>query len=128
MGIYHKPVKTKASGTGAKKKRFKDNRLAHYGNPPVHTKVGETEKRILEKGRGNIFKVKMKIATYANVRDKDGKIKKVKIKKVLETPDNRHFTRQNIITKGGIIETEIGKVKVTNRVGQDGVVNGILIS
>ena len=27
----------------------------------------------------------------------------------------------------GIVETELGKVKVTNRVGQDGVVNGVAV-
>ncbi|MFN3909819.1 MAG: 30S ribosomal protein S8e [Candidatus Anstonellaceae archaeon] len=127
MGIYHKPIKTKASGTGAKKKPSKDNILAHYGNPPTHTKIAEKERKEIEKGRGNTLKVRLKTATYANIKDKTGKIKKVKIKKVLQTPDNRHFTRQNILTKGGIIETEIGKAKITNRVGQDGVINGVLI-
>ncbi|MCX8163441.1 MAG: 30S ribosomal protein S8e [Candidatus Micrarchaeota archaeon] len=127
MGIYHRPVKTKTTGTGAKKTRAADNILAHYGRQPTHTKIGESEKRKILKGRGNTIKLKLKTAVYANVRDKNGQIKKVKIKKVLQTPDNRHFTRQNILTKGGIIETEIGKAKITNRVGQDGVVNAILI-
>ena len=52
---------------------------------------------------------------------------KVEIKNVLETPSNRFLARQNIITKGTILETELGKVKVTNRPSQEGVVNGILI-
>ncbi|MEM3362019.1 MAG: 30S ribosomal protein S8e [Candidatus Anstonellaceae archaeon] len=127
MGIYHRPIKTKSSGTGAKKRRAFDNKLAHYGNPPTHTKIGEKEIKKIIKGRGNTIKIKLKTILWANVKDKDGQIKKVKIKKVLQTPDNRHFTRQNILTKGGIIETEIGKAKITNRVGQDGVVNAIVI-
>ena len=45
----------------------------------------------------------------------------------METPSNRFFARQNIITKGTILETEIGKVKVTNRPTQEGNINGILV-
>jgi len=35
--------------------------------------------------------------------------------------------RMNVITKGAIIETDKGNVKVTNRPGQEGHVQGILI-
>jgi small subunit ribosomal protein S8e len=45
----------------------------------------------------------------------------------LETPSNRFLARQKIITKGTIVDTEMGKVKVTNRPSREGVLNGILI-
>ena len=61
-----------------------------------------------------------------NVVLKDGKMKKVAIKRVVESY-NTEYIRMNIITKGAVVETEVGKVKVTNRVGQDGVVNGVLV-
>ena len=72
------------------------------------------------------MRVKLKHAAFVNVYTAQG-CKKAKIRTVLETPDNRHYARQNIITKGALIDTEMGKVRVTNRVGQDGVVNGILV-
>ena len=56
-----------------------------------------------------------------------GKMKRVQIKNVIETPSNRFLARQNVITKGTIVETELGKAKVTNRPGQEGAVNGVLI-
>ena len=62
-----------------------------------------------------------------NIVGKDKKTKKVEIKNVLETPSNRFLARQNIITKGTIVETGIGKVKITNRPTQDGVLNGIFV-
>ena len=65
-------------------------------------------------------------AKFVNVL-KEGKMKKVEIKNVLETPSNRFWARQNIITKGTIVETELGKVRITNRPAQEGVVNGILV-
>ena len=56
-----------------------------------------------------------------------GKSKKVEIKNVLETPSNRFLARQNILTKGTIVETAEGKIKITNRPTQEGILNGILI-
>ncbi len=53
--------------------------------------------------------------------------KKVEIKNVIETPSNRFLARQNIITKGTILLTDLGKVKVTNRPSQEGIINGIFI-
>ena len=55
------------------------------------------------------------------------KKQKLEIKNVLETPSNRFLARQNVITKGTIVETEKGKVKVTNRPTQEGNINGILV-
>jgi len=62
-------------------------------------------------------------AKFINIPQK----KKVEIKNVLETPSNRFLARQNILTKGTIVETEFGKVKVTSRPSQEGVVNGVLV-
>ena len=56
-----------------------------------------------------------------------GKNKKAEIKNVLETPSNRFLARQNILTKGTILETDQGKVKITNRPTQEGIVNGEVI-
>jgi small subunit ribosomal protein S8e len=65
-------------------------------------------------------------SSRVNISSED-KIKNVKIKNVLETPSNRFLARQNVITKGTIVETEIGNVKITNRPTQEGVLNGILL-
>jgi small subunit ribosomal protein S8e len=90
-------------------------------------KMGE-ERRKKKKMRGGKEKVFLIRAKYVNVISKNKKkTEKIEIKNVLETPSNRFLARQNIITKGTVIETNFGKVKVTNRPSQDGVVNGIFI-
>jgi len=89
-------------------------------------KLGE-EKRKTVKSRGGNKKTFLLSAKFVNVQIKNKKSKKMEIKNVLETPSNRFLARQNIITKGTIIDTEAGKVKVTNRPTQEGAVNGILI-
>ncbi len=88
-------------------------------------KLGE-DKRRQKKVAGGIRKVFMLGAKFVNVQDK-GKSKKLQIKNVVETPSNRFLARQNIITKGTILLTDSGKVKVTNRPTQTGIINGVLV-
>ncbi len=126
MRQYHGSSKRKTSGSGGKVKKSRIPRLSETGGPFTATKASDKESRVLKRGRGGGMKVKLKKGLYVNVLSEEG-MRKVKIRTVTETPDNRHHARQNIITKGAIIDTEIGKVRVTNRVGQDGVVNGVPI-
>ena len=56
-----------------------------------------------------------------------GKAKKTKIERVIENPASRHFVRQNVISRGAIIQTPEGLAKVTSRPTQDGVVNAVLV-
>lgn len=96
----------------------------HPGNKRV-VKLGEDTKKTVKTTGGSrktfLFKAK-KINILVS-----GKMKRVEIKNVLETPSNRFLARQNVMTKGTIVETELGKARVTNRPGQEGSVNGILI-
>ncbi len=86
-------------------------------------KIGE-EKRKVQRTMGGGKKSVLLKAKFMNVQ---GKNKKTEIKNVLETPSNRFLARQNILTKGTIVQTEFGKVKITNRPTQEGTVNGILV-
>ncbi|RLF78854.1 30S ribosomal protein S8e, partial [Thermococci archaeon] len=105
----------------ARKKRKRE-----LGRESAFTRVVEDkeERKIIRTYGGN-RKVRLVKALYANVFD-NGKGKKVKILSVVENPANRQYVRRNIITKGAIIQTEIGKAIVTSRPGQDGVVNAVL--
>lgn len=105
----------------ARKKRKRE-----LGREPAFTRVGEEERRKIIRTYGGNRKVRLIEAVYANVFD-NGKGKKVRILNVISNPANRQYVRRNIITKGAIIETEIGKAIVTSRPGQDGVVNAVLI-
>jgi small subunit ribosomal protein S8e len=88
-------------------------------------KLGE-DKRKTKTVRGGNKKTYLLRAKTINLRTK-GKIQKAEIKNVLETPSNRFLARQNILTKGTIVETNLGKARITNRPTQEGVLNGILI-
>ena len=126
MYQYHESrTKKVSSGTGGSRTKFRDKKLVHIGGRFTATKVAEKEVKLVSRTRGGNSKVKLKKASSVNVLTKAG-MKKAKILGVMEShrPD---FARENIITRGAILKTDIGKVKVTNRVGQDGIVNGVLI-
>ena len=105
-------------------------RKANYGRYPILTKIskGNEEIRYIFRTKGGNYKVKLKSALYVNVLNPETKeIKRVKILGVIKNPNDKNLDREKIITKNAILNTEIGKVLVTSRPGQDGVINGILI-
>jgi len=114
--------------TGARYKDYRKKRQDELGREPSFTKLGNKRVQII-RTRGSNRKLRMLGADTANLFDPKSKsFKQVKIKTITDNPANRHFVRRNIMTKGSVIDTEIGKAKITSRPGQDGVVNAVLIS
>jgi small subunit ribosomal protein S8e len=113
----------KVSG-GRYKKRRKKKSYELPGQRRI-VKLGE-EKRKTKRVQGGNKKTFLLKGKSINVLV-NGKKKKAEIKNVLETPSNRFLARQNIITKGTVVETNLGKAKITNRPSQEGTINGILI-
>ncbi len=118
----------KRKPTGGRRRKASDKKKAELGRLPTHTTVEKKDVRKKIRTRGGNQKVRLKRAAYANVTDPETKkTKKVKILTEKENPANRNYARQNIITKGAVLETEIGTVRVTSRPGQDGVINAVLV-
>ena len=111
--------------TGGKYIKSRKKKLCERAGQKRIVKMNETKRKSKRTLGGNKKTFLLGIKNI-NVQIK-GKSKKMEIKNVLETPSNRFLARQNILTKGTIIETEEGKVKITNRPTQEGVLNGILI-
>lgn len=113
--------------SGARATQNKNKRNAEFGRDPAETKIGDRKvKKIRTKG-GN-EKIRLTNAEKINVVDpKTNKVQVTEILNVIENTANTHFVRRNIITKGAVVETSLGKVKVTSRPGQDGVVNGVMV-
>jgi small subunit ribosomal protein S8e len=78
--------------------------------------------------RGNQYKFSTKTVNIAYVVDLETKkTQKTEINSVIDNPANINYIRRNIITKGAVIETPLGKAKVTSRPGQVGMVNAVLL-
>ena len=77
---------------------------------------------------GGNRKLKLLSCDTANLYDPKSKsYRQAKIKTISDNPANRNFIRRNIMTKGAVIETDMGKARVTSRPGQHGAVNAVLI-
>lgn len=115
----------KISG-GRYKKQRKKKLYEKQGQTRI-VKLAPVKRKKLRTMGGKIKTVLLS-ADEANIADKKTKkSRKVKIKNVLETPSNRFLARQNILLKGAIIETELGKARITNRPSQEGSIQAELI-
>ncbi|MBI3036917.1 30S ribosomal protein S8e [Candidatus Woesearchaeota archaeon] len=114
--------------SGGLKKPSRKKRLYDKGSQPVNTKLGSKRSARTVRVTGGSIKQRLFQAAAVNVYNPETKKYAVaKIKTVSNNPANRYFTRANIITRGAILDTELGKAKVTNRPGQDGVINAVMI-
>lgn len=123
----HSKSKTKNSGNGKRKSKNRDKKRSEMGSYFVATRFGAENVQKTVRSRGGKTRPKLMYAGSANLLTKDG-YKRVKITGVAESKDNRNFARLNIITKGTVIETELGKAVVTNSPGREGGVNAKLLS
>jgi small subunit ribosomal protein S8e len=120
--------KSNRSKTGRRIRYARGKRKFEIGRETQLTTIGDTR---LKKIRtlGNNRKTRVKTTNFAYVVDqKKNKTSKAEIKSVLGNPANLNYIRRNIINKGAIIETNLGKARVTSRPGQTGMINAILIS
>jgi len=127
MPIYHGRDLRKPSG-GIRRPHRKVKRKALMGRLQTETIVAPNEERRRIRVRGGNYKVRLVKALYANVTiPSQGVTKRVRILRVVENPASQDYSRRGIITKGAIIQTELGQARVTSRPGQDGVVNAVLL-
>jgi small subunit ribosomal protein S8e len=118
-------MKSGRKSSGARYKRPKKKKLTGRQGQTRIVKIGDRKTKLLN-GRGKTTKLVSFLNNVANIIVK-GKAKKSSIKNVVETPSNTFLARQNILVKGAIIETELGKARITNRPSQEGNVQAVLI-
>lgn len=119
--------RSRRSYTGKLLRPHRKKRKYEMGRPQTETLIGERKIRV-ERVRGGNYKVKLVRDRYANVYiPKQGKVVRAEIKRVVESNAHVHYARRNVITKGAIIETDVGLARVTNRPSQEGLINAVLI-
>jgi small subunit ribosomal protein S8e len=123
-----KPIENlqKRKLTGGRTKRFRSRRAFEKDGYAAETLLGGAES-YQRRTRGGNFKTSLKFADTANVHDPSSKKTQIaKITRVLEKPANRDYERRGVITRGALIDTEVGTARVTSRPAQDGVINALL--
>ena len=119
--------KSQRKKSGGRRIYAHKKRSREIGSEKQEANIGKQSLKFYSTRGGN-QKVRVLSIKEANIMDR--RIKKTvrsKILSVQENPANPHYVRRNILTKGAIIETEIGIARITSRPGQHGMINAVLI-
>ena len=113
--------------TGGRYRPSRGKRRTEIGSAPTDTHIGEDRRKIVRTFGGNP-RVRAMRAKYASVANRtSGEIRKVLIETVEANGANPNYVRRNLLTKGAVVRTEIGRARIVSRPGQDGVINAVLI-
>lgn len=113
--------------SGGRRKPNHKKRRTEIGREEILATLGPEKHRPIRSTGGN---QKMRILTSKKVNVTDpttGKTQMVEAETVTENPANVHYVRRNILTRGAVVQTKLGKARITSRPGQAGQLNAVLI-
>ncbi len=120
--------RSKKKNTGGRYRHFRGKKKFEIAPESQFTVIREDSSRKIYRTRGDNSKGRLMTASYANVFDpKTGKSQRTRILTEKENDANPNYVQRNIITKGAIVQTEMGDARITSRPGQDAVVNAVLV-
>lgn len=111
--------------TGGRLRPHRDRQKHELGREPTETQVDDTRLKV-EDARGGTRKVRALADNRILVNDGET-TSQTTIETVTENPANPNYVRRDIVTKGAIVDTPEGSVRVTSRPGQSGHICGVLI-
>ena len=126
MGIWQ--GRSRRKRTGGRLRPIRKKRRFEIGRELQVATVGAGTVKTY-RVRGGNRKLRILTAMTVNVYDPASrKMQPARIVTVRENPANPNFVQRNIITRGAILETELGLVRIRSRPGQDGVLNGVRVA
>ncbi len=124
---YHGPVMPGGrKPTGGKIRVSRGKRKREAGRHPAFTTIGERRLKLV-RIRGGGIKLRLISGNEVNVAVGGGVTKRAKILGFIENPSDKTLSRRGIITKGALVKTDLGIVRITSRAGQHGLLNGVLV-
>jgi small subunit ribosomal protein S8e len=112
--------------TGGRKIAMRSRRKYEIDRYPNEAIVGSNVK-VTRRVRGDNKKTALKTVEFTNVSNlEEKKTTKSKILRVIKNTANKDYERRGVISKGTLIETELGLARVVSRPGQVGVINAVL--
>jgi len=125
MTIYHSDLH-KRKRSGGRKIPYRGRRRYEFGSPSTRTVIGETS-ALRTRSMGGNLKVRSLKVKYVNLSDRYGKVVRSEVLAVAENQAGVDLRRGGIVTKGAIIQTPLGRARVTSRPGQVGSISAVLI-
>ncbi|MFO8018354.1 MAG: 30S ribosomal protein S8e [Promethearchaeia archaeon] len=120
-------ARSKRKSSGKKYRKFRKKRKRELDRDPIHTLI-DKEKKKRQRVLGGNTKIKLFSTSYINVTDPNSnETQKVEILDFVSNKASKDLNRRHVLTKGAIVDTELGNVRITSRPGQDGQVNGVLV-
>ena len=129
MAKWHGISRRKPSGGRLKRpNRYRGKRRTEVSSEAQYAYIGEKDDRKMYRKNAGSLTARLLSANTVNVNlPKEGKTVKATISSVIANDAAPNFIRRNIVTKGSIVDTSMGKVKITSRPGMHGVISGILL-
>jgi small subunit ribosomal protein S8e len=125
MALWH--LRSRKKPTGGVLRRNKKKSRRERGSDFLEVRIGK-RKVAASRGLGGNPKLKTLYVSEANVLNpKTGRYERTKIISVEKNPANQHYARRDTVTRGAVVKTESGLVRVTSRPSQNGVVNAVLV-
>ena len=119
---------SRRKSTGGRLKQARSKRRTEISSENQFAYLGEEDQRKNYRKTARSQTVRLLSAHEINVNDpKEGKTVRATINTVLENDADPNYVRRNIVTKGAVVDTDIGRVRVTSRPGMHGVVSGVLL-
>ncbi|RLI95912.1 MAG: 30S ribosomal protein S8e [Candidatus Aenigmatarchaeota archaeon] len=126
MARWH--TRSERKPTGGLLKQNMKRKGRQRGSEFLETRISKRNTKV-RRGRGGSGKMKILSEEYVNVSDyKTKTMKKLKILAVEANPANPHYVRRNVLTKGAVVKTEAGNVRITSRPGQCGSLSGVMVN
>ena len=128
MAKWHGISRRKPTGGRLKRpNRYRGKRRTEVASEEQLAYVGEADARKNYRKRSGSQTVRILSVNQVNVNMKGGKTVRATVKNVVGNDADPNYIRRNIVTKGAVLDTDQGLVKVTSRPGMHGVVSGILV-
>ncbi len=121
-------MRSRRKVTGGRYRDFCKKRRQNKGSLPAMTKLGAKSMRYRRSRGGSLKSFLLSINTVNVLDPKTKKSQTAEVLNVIENPANINFVRMKVITKGTVVETKLGKVRITSRPGQNSNLNAVLIS
>jgi small subunit ribosomal protein S8e len=113
--------------TGGRRIALRSRRKFELDRYPNEAIIG-SNLIVTRRVRGDNKKMALKTVEFANVSNyEEKKTTRSKILRVIKNTANKDYERRGVITKGTVIETELGLARVVSRPGQVGLINAILL-
>mgnify|MGYP001472662715 CR=1 FL=1 len=128
MAQWHGISRRKPTGGRLKRpNRYRGKRRTEIASEKQFTTIGEPNRKVYRKRSGRKT-VRVLSDEVINVNDPTkGKTMRAKLVTVVDSPADHNYVRRNILTKGAVVDTDKGNVRITSRPGKDGVLNGVLV-